>query len=131
MRNWDYRYCWLRDATFILVALIGRLPRRAQAWREWLLRAIAGSAAQMQIMYGVRGERRLDESNCPGCPATKIPSRCAWVTPLRINSNSMFTARSWPRCIKPHRAGIETSEADWSVQVAVDEVSGIKLEETR
>ena len=61
VRNWDYRYCWLRDATFTLFALMnaGYLDE-ARAWREWLLRAIAGSPAQMQIMYGVRGERRLD-----------------------------------------------------------------------
>ena len=66
VRNWDYRYCWLRDATFTLFALIeaGYLDE-ARAWREWLLRAIAGSAAQMQIMYGVRGERRLDEFEIP------------------------------------------------------------------
>ena len=62
VRNWDYRYCWLRDATFTLLALIGAgYKEEAKAWREWLLRAIAGSAAQMQIMYGVRGERRLEE----------------------------------------------------------------------
>src|SRR3954462_3915909 len=61
VRNWDYRYCWLRDAAFTLVTLLQVGYRdEAAAWREWLLRAIAGSAAQMQIMYGVRGERLLD-----------------------------------------------------------------------
>ena len=55
-RNWDYRYCWLRDATFALLSLLRAGYREeAQAWREWLLRAVAGSPAQMQIMYGVRG----------------------------------------------------------------------------
>ena len=62
VRNWDYRYCWLRDATFTLLALmhLGYIDE-AKSWRQWLLRAIAGSASQMQIMYGVRGERRLEE----------------------------------------------------------------------
>lgn len=61
-RNWDYRFCWVRDATFTLLSLMeaGYLEE-AKAWREWLLRAIAGSPGQMQIMYGVRGERRLEE----------------------------------------------------------------------
>jgi GH15 family glucan-1,4-alpha-glucosidase len=61
-RNWDYRYCWLRDATFTLLALIHvGYVEEGRSWRQWLLRAIAGSASQMQIMYGVRGERRLEE----------------------------------------------------------------------
>ncbi|MDX7949875.1 glycoside hydrolase family 15 protein [Lichenihabitans sp. Uapishka_5] len=61
-RNWDYRYCWLRDATLTLYALVDSgFLNEAVAWRAWLLRAIAGSPAQMQIMYGVAGERRLDE----------------------------------------------------------------------
>ena len=61
-RNWDYRYCWLRDATFTLLALMdGGYYDEAHAWREWLLRAVAGSPSQLNIMYGVRGERRLPE----------------------------------------------------------------------
>jgi GH15 family glucan-1,4-alpha-glucosidase len=62
VRNWDYRYCWLRDATFVLLALMhaGYLDE-ARSFREWLLRAIAGQASQMQIMYGLNGERRLQE----------------------------------------------------------------------
>ena len=61
-RNWDYRYCWLRDATFTLLALTtsGFLDE-ARAWREWLMRAVAGSPNDVQTMYGVAGERRLDE----------------------------------------------------------------------
>jgi GH15 family glucan-1,4-alpha-glucosidase len=62
-RNWDYRYCWLRDATFTLYALLDAgYTEEAQAWRAWLLRAIAGSPAQMQILYGPAGERMLFES---------------------------------------------------------------------
>ena len=62
VRNWDYRFCWLRDATFTLYALMSAgYQEEAQAWRDWLLRAVAGSPADMQIMYGCGGERRLPE----------------------------------------------------------------------
>ncbi|GII87517.1 glucoamylase [Sphaerisporangium siamense] len=62
VRNWDYRYCWLRDATMTLDALIGAgYVEEARDWREWLLRAIAGRPQDLQIMYGVAGERRLPE----------------------------------------------------------------------
>lgn len=62
VRNWDYRYCWLRDATFTLLALInGGYTEEAVAWRDWLLRAVAGDPDKLQIMYGVGGERRLPE----------------------------------------------------------------------
>jgi GH15 family glucan-1,4-alpha-glucosidase len=61
-RNWDYRYCWLRDATLTLLALMNAgYYDEARAWREWLLRAVAGSPAQLQIMYGLAGERHLRE----------------------------------------------------------------------
>ena len=66
VRNWDYRYCWLRDAALILLVLLRAGYREeAKSWREWLLRAIAGSPAQMQTIYGVSGERRLDEHEIP------------------------------------------------------------------
>jgi GH15 family glucan-1,4-alpha-glucosidase len=62
VRNWDYRYCWVRDATFTLYALLNAgFDAEARAWRDWLLRAIAGEASKLQIMYGVAGERRLAE----------------------------------------------------------------------
>ncbi len=61
-RNWDYRYCWLRDATFSLMALLNAgFTTEAAAWRDWLLRTVAGSPEQLQIMYGASGERRLTE----------------------------------------------------------------------
>jgi GH15 family glucan-1,4-alpha-glucosidase len=61
-RNWDYRYCWLRDATFTLLAFMNAgYIEEATAWQHWLLRSIAGSPEQIQTMYGVAGERRLDE----------------------------------------------------------------------
>jgi GH15 family glucan-1,4-alpha-glucosidase len=62
VRNWDYRFCWLRDATITLQALLySGFEDEAAAWRKWLLRAIAGDPAETQIMYGVAGERRLEE----------------------------------------------------------------------
>ena len=62
VRNWDYRYCWLRDASLTLLAMLGAgYGAEAAAWREWLLRAIAGDPAQIQIMYGIAGERWLAE----------------------------------------------------------------------
>lgn len=62
VRNWDYRYCWLRDATFTLYALMGGgYIEEAKAWREWLVNAVAGTPQQIQIMYGIGGERRLTE----------------------------------------------------------------------
>jgi GH15 family glucan-1,4-alpha-glucosidase len=68
-RNWDYRYCWLRDATMTLLALMNTgYYDEARAWRDWLLRAVAGSPPQMQIMYGIAGERRLTELELPWLP---------------------------------------------------------------
>jgi len=66
MRNWDYRYCWLRDATFTLQSLVHTgYIEEASAWRTWLLRAVAGDPADLQIMYGPAGERRLTELELP------------------------------------------------------------------
>ncbi|WP_027346143.1 glycoside hydrolase family 15 protein [Hamadaea tsunoensis] len=62
VRNWDYRFCWVRDATFTLLAFLDAgYTEEAFAWREWLLRAVAGRPEQMQIMYGIDGQRRLSE----------------------------------------------------------------------
>jgi GH15 family glucan-1,4-alpha-glucosidase len=68
-RNWDYRFCWLRDATLTLRAMLsaGYLDE-ALEWRHWLLRAIAGDPADLQIMYGIAGERRLDERELDWLP---------------------------------------------------------------
>ncbi|MGE0868176.1 MAG: glycoside hydrolase family 15 protein [Kofleriaceae bacterium] len=69
VRNWDYRYTWLRDATFTLYALLlGGYAEEACAWREWLLRAVAGAPEQLQILYGVAGERRLPEQTLSWLP---------------------------------------------------------------
>jgi GH15 family glucan-1,4-alpha-glucosidase len=65
-RNWDYRYCWMRDATFTLLAFLHLgYHQEAKAWRDWLLRAVAGSPRQVQIVYGIGGERRLPELTIP------------------------------------------------------------------
>jgi GH15 family glucan-1,4-alpha-glucosidase len=69
VRNWDYRYCWLRDATLTLLALLNAdYKEEARAWRQWLLRAVAGNPADIQIMYGVGGQRRLPELELPWLP---------------------------------------------------------------
>ena len=69
VRNWDYRFCWLRDATLTLMAMLKAGYRdEAVAWRQWLLRAIAGDPADVQIMYGLAGERRLDERELDWLP---------------------------------------------------------------
>ncbi len=66
VRNWDYRFCWLRDATFTLYSLLSAgYSGEAEAWRHWLLRAAAGDPSQLQIMYGLAGERRLPELTLP------------------------------------------------------------------
>jgi GH15 family glucan-1,4-alpha-glucosidase len=80
-RNWDYRYCWLRDSTFALAALMqsGYLEE-AQAWRGWLLRAVAGRADQLHIMYGLAGERRLSEFELPWLPGYEHSS------PVRVGN---------------------------------------------
>jgi GH15 family glucan-1,4-alpha-glucosidase len=68
-RNWDYRFCWLRDATFTLAALIqSGYIEEARDWRNWLLRAVAGRGSELNIMYGLGGERRLPEMTLPWLP---------------------------------------------------------------
>jgi GH15 family glucan-1,4-alpha-glucosidase len=68
-RNWDYRFCWLRDATLTILAMLNAGYREeAEQWRQWLLRAVAGDPADLQIMYGIGGERRLDERELEWLP---------------------------------------------------------------
>jgi GH15 family glucan-1,4-alpha-glucosidase len=68
-RNWDYRYCWIRDATLTLSALMGAgYYDEAKAWRDWLQRSLAGTPSDLQIMYGLSGERRLAEWDVPWLP---------------------------------------------------------------
>jgi len=80
-RNWDYRFCWLRDATLTLLSLMNAgYYDEAKMWRDWLLRAVAGSPQQIQIMYGIRGERRLTEWEVPWLPGYEDS------TPVRIGN---------------------------------------------
>ncbi len=80
-RNWDYRYCWLRDATLTLESLMrGGYHTEALAWRDWLLRAVAGDVSKLQIMYGPGGERRLDEWEADWLPGYEGS------TPVRIGN---------------------------------------------
>lgn len=119
-RNWDYRYCWLRDATFTLLAFVNAgYQEEAKDWREWLLRAIAGRASQMQIMYGVRGERRLDEfeldwlSGYEGSKPVRIGNAASNQFQLDVYGEVMGAA------YHAQIHGIETSEADWRMHVAL------------
>ena len=83
VRNWDYRYCWLRDATMTLyVLMLTGYTEEAAAWREWLLRAAAGDPARLQIMYGVSGERRLAEYEADWLPGYEGSS------PVRIGNQA-------------------------------------------
>jgi GH15 family glucan-1,4-alpha-glucosidase len=82
-RNWDYRYCWLRDATFTLLAFLNAgYDEEANSFRDWLVRAVAGSPEQIQIMYGLAGERRLDEYTVPWLPGFENSS------PVRIGNDA-------------------------------------------
>ncbi len=84
MRNWDYRFCWLRDSTLTLGALLSAgYLEEAEAWRDWLLRAVAGNPADLQIMYGLAGERRLPEFELPWL------SGFAESTPVRIGNDAV------------------------------------------
>ncbi|MFJ8502395.1 glycoside hydrolase family 15 protein [Streptomyces avermitilis] len=83
IRNWDYRYCWLRDSTLTLDALLSAgYHEEAADWRDWLLRAVAGDPADLQIMYGLSGERRLPEIELPWLPGFRGSA------PVRIGNDA-------------------------------------------
>jgi GH15 family glucan-1,4-alpha-glucosidase len=117
VRNWDYRFCWLRDATLTLLALMDAgYYEEAQAWRDWLLRAVAGSPEDMQIMYGLAGERRLSEWEVAWLPgyAGSRPVRIgnAAHTQLQLDVfGELMDALHHAR-----RAGLAGSEASWALQ---------------
>ena len=120
VRNWDYRFCWLRDAALILLALLRSGYREeAKSWRQWLLRAIAGSPAQMQAIYGVRGERRLEEFEIPwlsGYENSK-PVRIgnAASNQFQLDVYGEILAAIW----QADRAGLKLEEPDWALMVAL------------
>jgi len=119
-RNWDYRFCWLRDATLTLLALLnaGYLDE-AKAWREWLLRAAAGTPDQLQIMYGIAGERRLTEWEVSWLPGYRKSS------PVRVGNaaHTQLQLDVYGELMDAlHHArlgGLASSESGWSLQRAV------------
>jgi GH15 family glucan-1,4-alpha-glucosidase len=125
VRNWDYRFCWLRDATFTLLALLSAgYVDEAAAFRDWLLRAVAGAPSQLQIMYGLAGERRLTELELPWLPGYEgsAPVRVgnAAYSQLQLDvygevMDAMYQAR---------RAGMAGTEPSWTLQRSMIEELG-------
>jgi GH15 family glucan-1,4-alpha-glucosidase len=120
VRNWDYRYCWLRDSTFTLYALmLAGLADEAKAWREWLLRAVAGQPKQMQILYGVAGERRISEQELPwlagyqGARPVRIGNAAVEQFQLDVYGEVMDTLHLG------RRIGLESDDAAWDLQRAL------------
>jgi len=119
-RNWDYRYCWLRDATLTLYALMeGGLLDEARAWRQWLVRAVAGDPDQVQIMYGVAGERRLDEYEVPwlqgyeGSVPVRVGNAAAGQLQLDVYGevlDALFVAR---------QSGLAQDSSSWALECAL------------
>ena len=119
-RNWDYRFCWLRDATFTLYALIeAGFLGEAVAWRDWLLRAVAGSPDDLQIMYGVAGEARLTEYELPWLPGyegakpVRIGNAAAGQIQLDVYGevlDVLYVAR---------KAGLQDGDRSWPLERAL------------
>jgi GH15 family glucan-1,4-alpha-glucosidase len=119
VRNWDYRYCWLRDATLTLLgAMHAGYYEEAHAWREWLLRAVAGSPEQLQIMYGIGGERRLAEWEVDWLPGYENS------TPVRIGNaaHSQLQLDVFGEIMDTYhqarRGGLTANQSGWDVQLA-------------
>lgn len=118
-RNWDYRFCWLRDSTLTLLALMDAgFYDEAQAWLAWLLRAVAGSPEQVQIMYGIGGERRLIEWEVPWLPGydgsvpVRVGNAAHGQRQLDVFGEVMDTLHQ-ARC-----HGLAASESGWAMQQA-------------
>jgi GH15 family glucan-1,4-alpha-glucosidase len=116
-RNWDYRYCWLRDATFTLYALMNAgFLAEARAWRDWLLRSVAGDPERVQILYGVGGQRRITESELPWLPGY------AGSAPVRIGNaaHEQFQLDVYGEVMDVlHQArvhGLDPDDHAWSLQ---------------
>ena len=119
-RNWDYRYCWLRDATFTLYALmLAGHEAEARAWRDWLLRAVAGDPADLQIMYGPAGERRLTELTLDWLPGyqgaapVRVGNAASGQLQLDVYGEVMDAMH------QGRRAGIDHDLASWDLQRAL------------
>jgi len=119
-RNWDYRYCWLRDSTSTLQALLAAgYPQEARAWREWLLRAVAGDPADLQIMYALDGTRRLPESELPWLAGYEKSK------PVRVGNaaSDQLQLDVWGETLDglslARNAGISHHDDAWDVQLAL------------
>jgi len=119
-RNWDYRYCWVRDATLTLLALMNAgYYEEAQAWRDWLTRAVAGRPEQLEVMYGVGGERRLTEWEVPWLPGyensapVRIGNAAHSQLQLDVFGEVMDTLH------QGRRGGLPASDSGWDVQIAL------------
>jgi GH15 family glucan-1,4-alpha-glucosidase len=119
-RNWDYRFCWLRDATLTLLTLMDSgYFEEAQAWRDWLLRAVAGSPEQVQIMYGIAGERRLTEWEVPWLPGyensgpVRVGNKAHRQLQLDVYGEIMDVLH------QARRGGIAHSQSGWDLQIAM------------
>ena len=122
VRNWDYRYCWIRDATFTLYSLLSAgYHSEAKAWREWLLRAVAGKPSDLQIMYGIRGERRLTELELNWLPGyeqsapVRIGNAASQQFQLDVYGEMMDTLH------QARELGLAANEDAWRVQHAIME----------
>ncbi|GCD46763.1 glycoside hydrolase family 15 protein [Streptomyces paromomycinus] len=123
VRNWDYRFCWLRDATLTLNSLVtAGYTEEASAWRDWLLRAVAGNPADLQIMYGLGGERRLPEAELPwlggyaGSTPVRIGNAAVEQRQLDVYGgvlDSFHIARVAGLPSKPHAWNIQRSLLDF------------------
>ncbi|MBC7272148.1 MAG: glycoside hydrolase family 15 protein [Streptomyces sp.] len=122
VRNWDYRYCWLRDSTLTLrAAMAAGYVEEAEAWRDWLLRAVAGDPADLQIMYGVAGERRLTEFELPWLPGF------GGSAPVRVGNDAVrqlqldVYGEVMDSLAVARRAGLHSRPDIWALQVALME----------
>ncbi|MDQ1537102.1 MAG: hypothetical protein QOE58_1495 [Actinomycetota bacterium] len=121
-RNWDYRYCWLRDATLTLQSLLAAgYTEEAASWREWLLRAVAGDPSELQIMYGITGKRRLPETELPWLAGYEGSS------PVRVGNAAAAQLQLdvWGEVLDglslTRNALLTTPDDSWDLQVALME----------
>jgi GH15 family glucan-1,4-alpha-glucosidase len=131
-RNWDYRLCWIRDATFTLFAMLAAgYEEEARAWREWLLRAAAGRPDQLQVMFGPAGERRLEEQELPWLPGyegsrpVRVGNAAVHQFQLDVFGEVMDLLHQGRTAGLPHKqgrtAGLPHKPAAWNLQLALME----------
>jgi GH15 family glucan-1,4-alpha-glucosidase len=117
VRNWDYRYCWLRDATFTLYALmVGGYTDEACAWREWLVNTVAGTPSVLQIMYGLAGERRLTELELAWLPGYEGSSPVRIGNAAHLQHQLDVYGEVMDALHLARRSGLPPSENAWRVQ---------------